>query len=73
MDKRRIKVRLSDTDTGLILNETSYDLNLWFANNRKVLYECLRLFIDQLRSTDGYFSIEFNTFKDEVREGVLPF
>lgn len=73
MDKRRIKVRLSDTDTGLILNETSYDLNLWFVNNRKVLHECLRLFIDQLRSTDGYFSIEFNTFKDDVREGVLPF
>lgn len=73
MDKRRIKVRLSDTDSGLILNETSYDLNFWYENNRKILFTCLQLYIDKLRQCDNSLCIEFMCFKDEWKESTIPF
>lgn len=73
MDKRRIYVRVTDTSTGMIVKETSYDLNLLFYKHRHVLDKCLELFINDLRSSSEFYALEFSCFKDIECEGRLPF
>lgn len=76
MDKREIVIRIVDTKTGEIFNETRKKLvcNFWHQKDRNDLHGFLDVFIDRVRSSSPNTCICIDFIADvPYVEGKLPF
>ena len=73
MDKRRIYIRVTDTDSGEIKFDYVLNINLRYECNKRLLCAQLDRFIGQLRDDDSNFELSFSCFRNEYRDGEIPF